>query len=598
MSGKDQGYDAFVSYAKADASKAHTIVAALEARGLKCWVAPRDVRRGHKYASEILRGIEQARAFILVLSQDANDSKFVCKEVERAVSKGKPVLTIRVADVEPSEELEFFISDTQWTDAWSGDLAAHVAPVAEMLRDRRAADKSKPARAARTRAGDKAATRSARKPARGAKPGAGADVKTPPDPQSEPEPGPRRWPLVAGLVALVLIAALAYIIRDRFVSPAAPHWTIAGDSAYLGEDVRLAWTYDPPKPGMSLRFELESAGDQDFDTGRSAPICTDSNPYFVGNLNGTRFWRVRAVTDCVDKTPVSAWSEPIAVTQYESVYDRIKATGKANIYVSNSQDQDVFKWGDHGFDIKLAKLILRDLSTVMDRPITPSWRSVPWPKLLPSAGDGTADFVISSITKKRERERKFNVVFSESYFCTTHALIYPANLADAPIADLIAGKKVGVQGDTTNAALADALTQDLGIAVVTLPNTETLRNELLNGQIDFAITDTTFARSAQLDARLDSGLDRLKVKEFELADMPNAIKDEHRQEYGLAVRRGEVGLLAAIDKSLAKAKEDGTLAALFKAASEEYELAKGYRPGSRGLGAHPWECVSQTAGGE
>jgi hypothetical protein len=37
--------DVFVSYASQDAPTANAVVAALEHRGLKCWIAPRDVRR-------------------------------------------------------------------------------------------------------------------------------------------------------------------------------------------------------------------------------------------------------------------------------------------------------------------------------------------------------------------------------------------------------------------------------------------------------------------------------------------------------------------------------------------------------------------------
>jgi hypothetical protein len=97
--------------------------------------------------------------------------------------------------------------------------------------------------------------------------------------------------------------------------------------------------------------------------------------------------------------------------------------------------------------------------------------------------------------------------------------------------------------------------------VVMSPNTETLKNALLAGQIDFGITDTSFARSAQLDARLDNGIDRLEIKEFEPSDMPESMKSEQKQEYGLAVRAGEIGLLDAINQTIAKAKQDGTLAA-------------------------------------
>lgn len=124
---------AFISHAKADEKKADAIAKALEAKGFKCWIAPRDVKPGRSYGDEIIRGIESARSFVLVLSKASNDSAFVAREVERAVSKKKPIFAVRLADVQPAPALELFISGTQWIDAFPGRLASHVDRLANML---------------------------------------------------------------------------------------------------------------------------------------------------------------------------------------------------------------------------------------------------------------------------------------------------------------------------------------------------------------------------------------------------------------------------------------------------------------------------------
>jgi len=103
---------AFISHAKADEKKARAIAEGLESRGFKCWIAPRDVRVGRSYGDEIIRGIESTRSFVLVLSKASNDSAFVAREVERAVSKKKPIFAVRIANVEPAPSLELFISGT------------------------------------------------------------------------------------------------------------------------------------------------------------------------------------------------------------------------------------------------------------------------------------------------------------------------------------------------------------------------------------------------------------------------------------------------------------------------------------------------------
>jgi len=124
---------AFISHAKADAKKAQEIAASLEERGLQCWIAPRDVTAGRAYGDEIIRGIESAKAFVLVLSKASNGSDFVAREVERAVSKQKPIFVVRLANVGPAPALELFISGTQWIDAFPGRLGPHIGRLAKLL---------------------------------------------------------------------------------------------------------------------------------------------------------------------------------------------------------------------------------------------------------------------------------------------------------------------------------------------------------------------------------------------------------------------------------------------------------------------------------
>jgi hypothetical protein len=130
-----RSYSAFISYASPDREKAEAICASLEARGMTCWIAPRNVRAGHEYANEIIRGIEESRCLVLLLSQAANESVFVRREVERAVSKRKPVFPFRIEEVLPSPSLELFVSATHWIDAWGGRLLDHVEKLAHDLSD-------------------------------------------------------------------------------------------------------------------------------------------------------------------------------------------------------------------------------------------------------------------------------------------------------------------------------------------------------------------------------------------------------------------------------------------------------------------------------
>jgi hypothetical protein len=126
--------EVFVSYASPDRETAFKIAAFLEGQGIACWIAPRDVPPGMEYGAAIIQGIETSRALILVLSEHSNDSQFVRKEVERAVSKVKPVLPVRIREITPSGSLEFFISSAQWVDAWRSPMEQHLSGLVQAIR--------------------------------------------------------------------------------------------------------------------------------------------------------------------------------------------------------------------------------------------------------------------------------------------------------------------------------------------------------------------------------------------------------------------------------------------------------------------------------
>ena len=126
--------DVFVSYAQPDREAAFRIANRLQAQGVSCWIAPRDVPPGAEYGQAILDGIEGARALVLVFSEAANESQFVRREVERAVSKTRPVFPVRVREAEPSGALEFFISGAQWVDAFATPLEQSLGPIVAAVR--------------------------------------------------------------------------------------------------------------------------------------------------------------------------------------------------------------------------------------------------------------------------------------------------------------------------------------------------------------------------------------------------------------------------------------------------------------------------------
>jgi hypothetical protein len=110
--------DVFISYSQPDAGCAHEMVSQLEAQGIRCWIAPRDIAPSADWAAEIIDAISAAKVMVLVFSGSSNQSAQVRREVERAVHKQVNILPFRIEDVLPSKSLEFFLSAQHWMDAF------------------------------------------------------------------------------------------------------------------------------------------------------------------------------------------------------------------------------------------------------------------------------------------------------------------------------------------------------------------------------------------------------------------------------------------------------------------------------------------------
>lgn len=126
--------DVFISYASQDAAIADAIVSVLERRGLKCWIAPRDVTPGEFYAGAIVHAIDASKATVLILSQHSAASPHVIREVERAASKRHPLVALRIDRAPLPADLEYFLNTSQWLDASAGTMATALPQIVEAVR--------------------------------------------------------------------------------------------------------------------------------------------------------------------------------------------------------------------------------------------------------------------------------------------------------------------------------------------------------------------------------------------------------------------------------------------------------------------------------
>ena len=125
----------FISYASQDAAVAAALVEVLERHDIPCWIAPRDVKAGALYADAIVRAISSAKTFVLVLSESAIASSHVSKEIERASSKKRPIIALRIDAAPLTPALEYFLSESQWVEAEGGNIDAACVKLIDAIRE-------------------------------------------------------------------------------------------------------------------------------------------------------------------------------------------------------------------------------------------------------------------------------------------------------------------------------------------------------------------------------------------------------------------------------------------------------------------------------
>ena len=108
----------FVSHVSEDRAAAMALVEELEKRGVRCWIAPRNIRPGRPFDDEIAAAIEACRAMLLVFSESCNESEYIRREVTVAGESQKIVIPFRIENAQPKRGLRVRLSDLNWIDGF------------------------------------------------------------------------------------------------------------------------------------------------------------------------------------------------------------------------------------------------------------------------------------------------------------------------------------------------------------------------------------------------------------------------------------------------------------------------------------------------
>ena len=113
-------HDVFISYSSKNSAAAQAICHQLEDNNIKCWMAPRDIPVGAKYASVITQAIKECKAVVLVFSEYSAISPWVESEINIAFSNRKPIVPYKI-DTTPLENYDEFylmLNNRHWIEAY------------------------------------------------------------------------------------------------------------------------------------------------------------------------------------------------------------------------------------------------------------------------------------------------------------------------------------------------------------------------------------------------------------------------------------------------------------------------------------------------
>lgn len=253
-------HDVFLSYASTDRPAADAICAALEARGIRCWIAPRDVPAGADWGEAILTAIGRAHAMVLVLSRSTANSVHVKNEVVTAVSQSLALVPVRIEDCQPGGALRLHLAGSHWLNVFPPPVEQHADLLAAGVRLALAADAT--VEIPRAQAAALVAAARASHAAAGARPAA-------PPPPPMPRAGPPPRPRPAAAPAPAAIPAPAVPRRQAGFRIAL----VLGGVAVLAALGAAAWFLDP-----RLRTLLGAAPAAPVALADAAPAATDAAP--------------------------------------------------------------------------------------------------------------------------------------------------------------------------------------------------------------------------------------------------------------------------------------------------------------------------------
>ena len=221
----------------------------------------------------------------------------------------------------------------------------------------------------------------------------------------------------------------------------------------------------------------------------------------------------------------------------------VRAPARA-LRVASDLDNPPFAWVDEsgvprGRDVEMMQALARALGRTL------TWERMDFEGLLDACERGEVDLVCATLGATPERAKR--VLLSRTYYATTLEVVVPNQAGAAVALADLAGKRVlASPGTTSERALHRLLPQCVPVVRSKASDEVAQRPAALfaSGAIDAAIMDGPAAR-----ALVAGSANRLKILAPSL----------EREDYVLALPKGQRELLAGLDRELVRMEKSGEL---------------------------------------
>lgn len=126
------GYDVFISYNSSDLDVAELACHYIEQRGLRCFIAPRDIAEVD-WADALDAAIKASKAFLIIVSTNSNHSKEVAKELALATRISDYIFPFRIDDTELSGRMNYHLAPFHWINAVTPPLDRRLNELADRI---------------------------------------------------------------------------------------------------------------------------------------------------------------------------------------------------------------------------------------------------------------------------------------------------------------------------------------------------------------------------------------------------------------------------------------------------------------------------------